>query len=169
MAESIADVAVGAERAEIGSPDEALRVDQELSAVACERGERLHGEVGSREGADMDEAGVADGLDRPLCAPGLADRVLAHDPPVALVVEAVRGRRRRLVPRDWQREALDVRSEHGPVVARARDGDRGVGVESGKGARGVEDRSPGPWVAPSTTSRVRLPMTAIALMPELLP
>ena len=61
--------------------------------VRGERGERVRGELGADESADVDPARVAYRLECLRRRPRLTDGVLAHDPPLALVVEAVRGRR----------------------------------------------------------------------------
>ena len=72
--------------------------------------------------------------------PGIADGVLPHDPPLAFVVEAVRGRRRRLVPRRPAgrtpraagREPDDRSALHDASTTR-------VGAEAGECARASED------------------------------
>src|SRR5918996_468435 len=94
VAQHISDVAVGSERSQIGCAYESLRVNEQTPAVARERSKCLLREVGANERADVDPARVLDGVERLRRAPRFADGVLPHDPPLALVAEAVGGRRR---------------------------------------------------------------------------
>ena len=62
--------------------------------------------------------------------PGVADRLLPHDPPVSLVVEAVCGRRFGLVPGDREAERLECRQQRGAIRGGARGGQTRVGADS---------------------------------------
>ena len=130
VAENVADVLVGVQRPDRRGADEALEIDEELPSVRGERGEGLGGKVGAGEGADVDPDRVTGRGDRLGRSPRIADRVLPHDPPVALVVEAVRGRRGRLVPARRKPEGLERWNELGAMLDAARRLDVRVGAEA---------------------------------------
>ena len=115
-----------------------------MATVPGEGGERLLGEVGADECADVNPVGVPGGLDRLLGAPRIAHAVLRDDPLVALVVEAVGGRRARVVPGDRQTEALQVLAERRTVFGSTRRGHVRVGAEVREGSGGVENPAAGP-------------------------
>ena len=108
------------------------------AARFCERGERPRRELGPDQRAHVDPGRVADRLEALRWRPGVAYRVLAHDPALAFVVEAVRGRRGGLVPGDREAERLQRRDECGPVLGGARGGDVRVRAETCERPRGVE-------------------------------
>ena len=107
VVEHVADVRIRPERPDLGGAHEALKVDEELPAAGIERGEGGWRKVGPRQRAHVDPDCVGGRLDCLVGRPGIADGVLPHDPLLSLVVEAVLGRGRRLVPRDRQAERLE--------------------------------------------------------------
>ena len=140
VVEDVADVLVRVQRPDRRRADEALEVDEELPSVRGERGERVGGKVGARERADVDPDRVAGGSDRLVGRPRIADGVLPHDPPVALVVEAVLGRRRRLVPaRPEARRPRAAGTSVGAMLGAARRLDVRVGAEARERPGRVED------------------------------
>ena len=142
VVEDVADVLVGVQRADGRGANEPLEVDEETSAVGGEGRECLRREVGARQRADVDPRRVGHGRDGLLRQPRVADRVLPHDPPVSLVVEAVRRRRRGLDPGDGQAEGLERREQRRAIRGAARGADDGVGAEMGERARAPEYAAP---------------------------
>ncbi len=127
----------------VGGAHEALEVDEELPAAGIERREGRRREVGPRERAHVDPGRVSRRLDCLLRRPRVADGVLPHDSLLSLVVEAVLGRRRRLVPRDRQAEGFERGEQRRPMLRAARRLDVRVGAQAGQRARRVEDSAAG--------------------------
>ena len=141
VVEDVADVLVRVQRPDRRRADEALEIDEELTSVRGERGEGVGGKVGACEGTDVDPDRLAGSSDRLGRSPRIADGFLPHDPPVALVVKAVLGRRGRFVPARRKPEGLEGWNELGAMLGAARRLDVRVGAEARERPGRVEDPS----------------------------
>ena len=147
VAEDVADVRIRVQRADRRRANEPLEVDEEVSPVPGEGRKRLRREVRPSQCADVDPGGVACGQGGLLRRPRIADRVLPHDPAVALVVEAVCRRRRSLDPRHRQAEGLERREQRVAVLGAARGADAGVDAEMRERPRAPEHSAAGTRLA----------------------